>query len=389
MAYAAAVVATMSKAAAPGGTNVLLCLLGVSPAVVTESLYALAVKPRAGELPWIPDVLQIATTATGLRFARKYLFGPGGAIARLCFDHQLPLPAHGELHTTVFTDATGQPLEDARSQHDSECVGSTLFRLIRELSSAVHSQLQVVLSGGRKQMPFLAGYALSLLGREQDRLLHVLVDAPFEELPVGEFFYPGSAPQLLQRRDTQHTLDSRQACVTLVDIPFVRLRRLLRNADALDQAGDFRAAIEQVERAERPPTLLLNFPRRQAWANGQLLKLSSWQCLLLLCYARGSAAGGLENHVAAETLQRTAREVFSELHGAHDIADARAALAVRAQHHPAALDELKSRFETERSKLNRKLRQQLGAASELFEIQPLSPGRFGMHLPAAAIERIA
>jgi CRISPR-associated protein (TIGR02584 family) len=48
--------------------------------------------------------------------------------------------------------------------------------------------LHVSIAGGRKTMGFYAGYALSLYGRAQDRMSHVLVDEKFEK--GINFYYP-------------------------------------------------------------------------------------------------------------------------------------------------------------------------------------------------------
>ncbi|MBF4102237.1 hypothetical protein INT80_01850 [Gallibacterium anatis] len=42
--------------------------------------------------------------------------------------------------------------------------------------------MHVSIAGGRKTMGFFAGYALSLYGRAQDSLSHVLVSAEYEAI---------------------------------------------------------------------------------------------------------------------------------------------------------------------------------------------------------------
>ncbi len=39
--------------------NILLLVTGMSPAIVTETLYGLAVRPEAGQQPWIPDAVHV------------------------------------------------------------------------------------------------------------------------------------------------------------------------------------------------------------------------------------------------------------------------------------------------------------------------------------------
>ena len=50
------------------------------------------------------------------------------------------------------------------------------------------TQLMVSIAGGRKTMGYYAGYALTLFGRHQDQLSHVLVSEEFEG--NRDFFFP-------------------------------------------------------------------------------------------------------------------------------------------------------------------------------------------------------
>jgi CRISPR-associated protein NE0113 (Cas_NE0113) len=77
-------------------------------------------------------------------------------------------------------------------------------------------------------MGFYLGYGLSLFGREQDRLSHVLVSPEFES--HREFFYkPPKAQTLYGRIMVGAIVDERpistaDAKIWLAEIPFVRLR---------------------------------------------------------------------------------------------------------------------------------------------------------------------
>ncbi len=71
-------------------------------------------------------------------------------------------------------------------------------------------------------MAFYMGYAMSLYGREQDVLSHVFVDDDFEF--VSEFYYPTPYDKYIVGRDKQKVVNTREANVTLAEIPFVRMR---------------------------------------------------------------------------------------------------------------------------------------------------------------------
>lgn len=70
----------MPRDISPGGQGrrpVLLCLAGLSPAVVTEALYALAVVRRP---PVYPSEIVIITTGHAVEAVEDTLLGPAGAI---------------------------------------------------------------------------------------------------------------------------------------------------------------------------------------------------------------------------------------------------------------------------------------------------------------------
>jgi hypothetical protein len=67
-------------------------------------------------------------------------------------------------------------------------------------------------------MGFLAGYAVSLFGRQQDRLSHVLVQLPFQN--IAEFHFPPKVPR--EFASAAGNIHSSADCsVVLGDIPFV------------------------------------------------------------------------------------------------------------------------------------------------------------------------
>ena len=93
------------------------------------------------------------------------------------------------LHTTE-----GRLLSDIRNAADNEAIADAITAVVRELTADADCAVHASIAGGRKTMGFYLGYALSLLGRSQDRLSHVLISSPFESNP--EFFYPTPSPQI-------------------------------------------------------------------------------------------------------------------------------------------------------------------------------------------------
>ncbi len=207
--------------------RVLVAVTGLSPQVVTETLYALAVQRRP---PFIPTEVVLVTTRTGAEHAWLMLLSEDqGWFHRFCQDYGLTGIAFAENSIRILPDSQGNLADDIRTPEDNECAADYLADLVRELTQDPSCALHVSIAGGRKTMGYYLGYALSLYGRLQDRLSHVLISPPFESHP--QFFYPTCAQRIIYALDKQQTpLDSSQAKVMLAEIPFVSLRHGLPEA---------------------------------------------------------------------------------------------------------------------------------------------------------------
>jgi CRISPR-associated protein (TIGR02584 family) len=157
---------------------------------------------RAGRLrhrraAFIPTEVHLITTRSGAEKARLALLSDEpGWFHRLSHDYALP-PIHFTRDTIhVLEDADGKPLEDIRSPEDNRRAADGITGIIREFTADPDCALHVSIAGGRKTMGFFLGYALSLYGRPQDKLSHVLVSEPFEA-SLG-FYYPTPTSRVLE-----------------------------------------------------------------------------------------------------------------------------------------------------------------------------------------------
>jgi CRISPR-associated protein (TIGR02584 family) len=251
--------------------RVLLVATGLSPQIVTETLYALAVHSGPA---WMPSEIQIVTTQRGAENARDTLLSDDpGWFHRLRKDYRLPEIAFGNKNIYVITGSDGTPLEDILTDADNLAVADCITEHVREITADSSASLHVSISGGRKTMSFYVGYALSLFGRAQDRLSHVLVSAPFESLP--EFFYPTPGTRLI-RDGSGQMLDAKDARVHLGDIPFVRLRDGLPK-DLLGRHVRFSEAINEAQKTLPPLALRLDPGTRTVIAGGERVALERAQ----------------------------------------------------------------------------------------------------------------
>ena len=358
----------------------LLCITGLTPQVVTETLYALYREDPAQ----LPTDIHVLSTDDGIARARLTLLSDQpGWFHRLSADYRLPPMRFGPESLHLLLDWQGLPLTDIRDGADNTAAADAVTEWIRRLTANDADQVHVSLAGGRKTLGFFAGYALSLFGRPQDRLTHVLVNAPFESHPG--FFYPTPYSDIIYGQPPDpRPLDSRDAIVTLADIPFVRLRHGLP-ASLLSGRASFSATVQMAQQSLGPPQLEINVDGGQVRAGGVPVELAPAELAFYLWFARRTAAGqppvscppeGVPSAEYARDFLVAYREVVGTLGD-----DDRVVRGLR-----QGMD--KNYFERRKSRVNRKLAEALGNAAAMYLIQ--SFGRrprtvYGLGLAAGQI----
>ncbi|MFO1291812.1 MAG: CRISPR-associated ring nuclease Csm6 [Rubrivivax sp.] len=358
-------------------STILLAVTGLNPQVVTETLYALATRSPA----LVPREVHVLTTAEGAERARLTLLSERpGWFRQLLHDYRLGEVAFGTEHIHVLRDAAGAPLADIRSAEDNRAAADQVAELVRTLTRDEASALHVSLAGGRKTLGFFAGYALSLWGRPQDRLSHVLVDEPFES--SWEFFYPTPYERIIQTREHK-VVDCAKARVTLAEIPFVRLRHGLPRA-LLEGRARFAEAVEAAQGQLGPPSLEIDHQRQRIVAAGRAFALPPAELAFLAWFARRAAAGapplpcpkdGVPEPAYRDAYLAEYRRIIGTLGD-----DERTRRRYR--------DGMsKADFEERKSKLKRVLAEALGAAALPYMVHGSgrNPMRYALALPPTAI----
>lgn len=248
--------------------RVLLAVSGLTPQILTETLFALAVKAKP---EFVPTEIHLITTLEGAERARLQLLHPETGKLH-AFEREYGLQGcieFPESNIHVIEDATGRPIRDLRDPQDNVRAGDTISQWIVEFTHDRNSALHVSIAGGRKTMGFYAGYALSLFGRLQDRMSHVLVPDRFESL--RDFFYPTKTPTVLYDRDNK-PIDSSEAVVMLADIPFVRLRAGLPKR-MLGGEMMFATAVHVAQNALQAPSAVVDLRAKRVICAGRDLDL--------------------------------------------------------------------------------------------------------------------
>jgi len=203
--------------------NILLAIAGLSPQVITETLYALHQEGTR------IDEIHVIATRIGCDRLNASLFTPidgkfHAYLKEYCIN---PNSINFSPHTIhVLRDETGNPLNDIAGEEDNEILLKMCLELTHDFTRSEKDTLYFSIAGGRKTMSACLMVAAQMYGRPQDRIYHVLVSPEFES--HEEFFYPPVKPVLLQLRDAQGQRifkETSYAKVTLVPIPFISVRK--------------------------------------------------------------------------------------------------------------------------------------------------------------------
>jgi len=220
----------VTKPRPPQQRTVLIAVTGLSPAVVTETLWALA----AEAVPIIPDHVVVLTTRTGReRLLQQLLANHGWSNFRKALERRVERKSHrstadglrfgpAQDHIRIIPTAgpDAQDADDIRTPADHAAAADFILRTVREFSEEDGTRIIFSVAGGRKTMGALLFSVATLLGRPGDRVTHVLINEPYENPRYG-FLYPGC---LLGRDPLPENTPAPR--IELADVPFVPLRRL-------------------------------------------------------------------------------------------------------------------------------------------------------------------
>lgn len=230
--------------------NILLCVAGLTPQIITETMYVLAVRENVRI-----DEIKVITTTPGREIVQKRLFDSGKwqnfgehypeQLAGLKFDSDC---------LEIIKDADGNELPDIRSTEENESAADQICEIVKNLYAADDDEEENVkeglpektdvtvyasVAGGRKTMGNYLAFAMSLFAGNNDELSHVLVDEKFERIgrPPLDFYYEPPVPaQVYDILENPVFIDEAEtkplmtdmANTTLARIPFVKLRRVLK-----------------------------------------------------------------------------------------------------------------------------------------------------------------
>lgn len=194
--------------------NILICVSGLTPQIITETLFCLTMQKNV-----IIDELHIITTSRGrnvilgldeLNRREKDPIPPlRDEIEKMCKKYKKIKPPVYGINNIIVASELSIELSDIRSDMDNKIFPNKVCEVINDKSNDRENILHCSISGGRKSMSVDMAFALSLFGRENDKLWHVLTHADNE----FQGFFPENKAQ---EKDLE-----------LAELPYVKLRSII------------------------------------------------------------------------------------------------------------------------------------------------------------------
>ena len=198
--------------------NILVAVSGLTPQVISETLYCLSVQKKIKI-----DEIYVITTTEGKKNTEEYYFmnrktnkkeGPYSLkeeIEKMCGQHKINVPVFSTKGNVIVASEENIKMHDVRTDKDNILFPNVITKILKKLTSDDRSILYCSLSGGRKTMSAYMGFALSIYAREGDKLFHVLASDDFEK--TGRFY-----PEKKNNKD-----------LILSEVPFIKLRPVLND----------------------------------------------------------------------------------------------------------------------------------------------------------------
>ena len=229
--------------------TILLAVTGLSPQVITETLYALHQSNRH------VDAIHIVTTRDGKEKIYTGLFGgKKGYYYRYLKEYDIPSDSidfsHENIH--VVTDEYGVETTDIVNEPHNEQLLKKCMDLAFLFTKDPETAVLFSIAGGRKTMSSCLTIAAQMYGRPQDRLYHVLVSPEFES--NRDFYYPpkkSKSIRLISKNGEPFFKETKFAEINLIPVPFFSIRKKLSD-DFLKEPKDPATLMLSLVKEEKP-----------------------------------------------------------------------------------------------------------------------------------------
>ena len=262
----------------PDKKYILLAVSGETPQIITETFFKLK------ETGYDIQEIHVITTVRGKNNLMGLLSDnpDENVFLKMCREYDWEPLTVKEQNIHMFSDQKGGFLEDIRTDEEERCAADFIFKTTRDLMELPCGEddgegyaIVASIAGGRKTMSYLMGSTMSILGRDDDELTHVLVDPRYERLDRSspKFFYPTRESQLLLNADREE-IDARDAKIDLSFIPFIKLGHILKDSKKKLLIGNSAATAYSDAVSAINYELSVNPDDIQLWADYRKLNLS-------------------------------------------------------------------------------------------------------------------
>lgn len=277
--------------------HILVCLAGMTPQVITETLYVLMVQQQEQV-----DEVRVITTIAGKNMVMRQLLDPQiGKFYEFCREYSIDSSSilFSEKTILLLTSSEIMTLEDIRTVEDNQAAANYICNFISRLTEDSNTRIHASVAGGRKTMGIYLTAAMQLFGRVQDKISHVLVSEDFEQHP--DFYYIPKKPRLLEIKDKGgnliKTVSTANAKIHLAEIPFIRMRGILTNWLETIAKGynEFvKRAQDDLDLFESSHDLNINFRKKSVTIGGRTATLTERELFIYALLANQCKAGAGE-----------------------------------------------------------------------------------------------
>ena len=284
--------------------TILIAGMGTSPAVLTETVWALAHQ----EQPVVPDEIVVITTKSGKDALRTAVMSGAPSVwerlkvalqkEKIAIDGKL---VFGDTSIRVMPDESGNEIVDLRTGADNLRAADFMLGELRKYTEDTETTILCSIAGGRKTMSALLFSCMTLLGREQNKVYHVLLLPALEGGVTPTFYYPRRGTTYTAR-GTGKKYKSKDLQCELFEVPFVRMRGWYQEKFK-NIPPSYRTLISKVQTVTPPAVAYpeIEIDAWNGWAkiDGKLAPMSKACFAMLLLIADGCPAKDLHGKLLA------------------------------------------------------------------------------------------
>ena len=282
--------------------KILVAGMGTSPAVLTNAVWALAHQKN----PVVPDEIVVLITKNGKGLLWRELIENGvweemlAEMKREKIDIDGRL-VFGETSIRMVPDARGNEIDDLRTGEDNLRAADFMLSQLRQYTEDGEAELHVSIAGGRKTMSALLFSCMTLLGRECDKVYHILLPQAIEAGASPIFYYPKRGATYTAKA-TNKKYRAKDLRCELFEVPFVRMRGWYQDKFKTIPPS-YRTLISRVQEVA-PPAVTYPEIEIDAWngwvkVNSKLAPMSKPCFAMLLLLADGCPAKDLHGKLLA------------------------------------------------------------------------------------------